>query len=252
MLNETDLKKLNQLEKKLGQKLPELPLDKIWGWTNGYSVDDQGNLLGLNFHNLNLADISFLGDFPRLTHLSLSSNQITGLSPLRHLTNLTTLRLYNNRITSLSPLLQLKKLKRLDVSENQISQLQEEWAGREMEIKWKYDGSVGLFLAGNPQEFPPLEIARQGDAAVRNYFKEIKKETVLLLQKLLLVGAGAVGKTTLLYHRLCGKSGIRPLMAGVFKLPAGSGGEISHAGVAVGIENPRCGYQAGPDRASPA
>ncbi len=243
MLNPKEFESLNQLEKKLGQKLPELPLDKIWRSTNGYSGDDQGNLIGLNLFNLKLADISFLGDFPRLSHLNLNSNpitdlsplqqitnlnelylwknqisdlsplqhltnltnlelgtnQITDLSPLQHLIQLTELSLYKNKITDLSPLLPLKKLKTLDISHNRISQLQEEWAGREMKIKWKNDYRGGLILEGNPLEFPPLEIARQGDAAVRNYFNEIKKESVLLLQaKLLLVGSGAVGKTTLI------------------------------------------------------
>jgi internalin A len=201
MLNETDLKKLNQLEKKLGKKLLELPIEDILDIFSGYSGDDQGNLIILNLNNLKLADISFLGDFdfPRLSYLKLAYNQITDLSPLQHLTNLTTLYLYNNLITDLSPLLPLKKLKTLLVMNNKISQLQEEWAVRDMKIKWELDDRGGLFLEGNPLEFPPLEIARQGDAAVRNYFNEIKKESVLLLQaKLLLVGAGAVGKTTLL------------------------------------------------------
>ncbi|RPH24755.1 MAG: GTP-binding protein, partial [Bacteroidales bacterium] len=65
---------------------------------------------------------------------------------------------------------------------------------------WEYDADYGLFLYGNPLESPPVEVVKRGPTAVRNYFKEIKeKETVLLLHsKLLLVGSGAVGKTTLM------------------------------------------------------
>jgi len=107
--------------------------------------------------------------------------------------------LCRNQITNLSPLLPLYNLKRLDVRDNKISWLPEQCAIRHMGIKWDYDNSDGLFLAGNPLEIPPVEIVQQGDAAVRNYFKEIKeREPILLLHsKLLLVGSGSVGKTTL-------------------------------------------------------
>ncbi len=198
MLNPKELESLKKLEAKIGKKLLELPISDIWELTNGFSADDEGHMSGLNLWNAGITDISFLRDFPWLTHLNLEYNKITGLSPLQRLTNLTELWLNTNQITNLSPLLPLKKLKLLDLRGNKISRLPAQLAGREMEIKWKYDGRSGLFLANNPLESPPVEIVKQGTAAVRNYFKEIEKETVLLLQsKLLLVGSGAVGKTTL-------------------------------------------------------
>jgi len=56
-----------------------------------------------------------------------------------------------------------------------------------------------LNLYDNPLTDPPIEIVKQGKAAVQNYFDEIKKATVLFLEsKLLLVGSGNVGKTTLM------------------------------------------------------
>ncbi|MCX6583531.1 MAG: leucine-rich repeat domain-containing protein [Candidatus Aminicenantes bacterium] len=222
MLNEKDLESLKRLEEKIGKKLKELPRDEIMGTTKGYSSDEAGNMTGLNLRDAGIEDISFLGYFTRmirlnlfgnkifdisplkgltnLTELSLSFNDLSDISPLRALTNLTILFLTGNQISDISHLLPLKKLKRLGLVNNKISRLPEEWIVREMEIKWEDDRSDGLYLQGNPLEIPPVEIVKRGTAAVRNYFKEtqIKEETVRLLQcKLLLVGSGGVGKTTL-------------------------------------------------------
>lgn len=199
MLNKKEFENLKRLEERLGKKLEELPFNKNVLTHDSYSCDEKGNIISLNLWHAGIADISFLRDFPRLKYLNLRSNQITDLSPLQHLNNLTQLDLANNQITDLSPLLPLEKLNHLDVRDNKISRLAEAWTNRDMKMKWVADFSRGLFLEGNPLEDLPVEIVQRGTAAVRNYFKEIKKrETVLLLHsKLLLVGSGAVGKTTL-------------------------------------------------------
>ncbi len=146
-----------------------------------------------------ISDLSPLQPLTRLAELYLGGNQISDLSPIKSLIDLTKLLLYNNRISDLSPLQPLKKLRHLDMRNNKISWLPEEWAGRDIEIQWEYDRKYAFFLAGNPLESPPVEIVKQGTTAVRNYFKETGKETVLLLHsKLLLVGSGSVGKTTLM------------------------------------------------------
>jgi len=54
-------------------------------------------------------------------------------------------------------------------------------------------------IDGNPLESPPLEIAKKGPKAILSYFKQLEKSHVKLLQcKLLLVGPGEVGKTSLM------------------------------------------------------
>ncbi len=35
---------------------------------------------------------------------------------------------------------------------------------------------VVLYLSGNPLESPPIEIAKQGNMAIRSYFKSLKVE----------------------------------------------------------------------------
>jgi small GTP-binding protein len=109
------------------------------------------------------------------------------------------LKLSSNQVSILSPLNRLKKLELLVLNDNNISQLPIELVQLGMDIKWEYDYSNDMFLSGNPLEIPPVEIVKQGTAAVLNYFKELQNQTVRLLHsKLLIVGSGEVGKTTLM------------------------------------------------------
>lgn len=125
-----------------------------------------------------LTDISALQSLTQLETLSLSDNQLTDISALQSLTLLMTLDLGNNKITRLPPFIALWNM--------------------EIKLEIGYVGPV-LSLYGNPLETPPVEIVRRGMKAVRNYFVELEKAEVLLLQaKLLFVGSGEVGKTTLM------------------------------------------------------
>jgi len=159
-------------------------------------------LTRLSLSSNQLTDLSPLAPLTALTSLELNNNQITDLSPLAGLTALTVLILYNNQITDLSPLAGLRQLQNLDLSNNNISQLPEAIVHLHpgLEIKWEYEPyKDALILEGNPLETPPVEVVKQGTNAVRNYFKELEKESVSLLQcKLLIVGNGEVGKTTLM------------------------------------------------------
>ncbi|MCP5048840.1 MAG: GTP-binding protein, partial [bacterium] len=174
---------IRRLEKKTGRRLEEMRLEEIrLSSTNGYAVDEAGQVVGLNFFNAKLPDISFLAEeaLQGLTYLQLSFNQLTDISPLQGLNALKELRLSNNQLTDISPLQGL-------ILRSGI------------QVKWAYDGGRGIFLEYNPLETPPVEVVKQGTEAVRNYFQEIAKASVLLLEsKLLIVGNGDVGKTTLM------------------------------------------------------
>jgi internalin A len=168
---------IKDLEKKINNQLIQLNIGDIFDVTNGYAVGGRGNIVGLNLSDIKLADISFLKDFHHLTHLNLGRNQIADISPL----------------------IGLKNLQRLTLKNNKITRLPEELVEWGMEIKWEDDLSSGIILEDNPLETPPIEIVKQGTDAVRNYFTELKKEYVRLLHaKLLIVGNGEVGKTTLM------------------------------------------------------
>jgi internalin A len=154
-------------------------------------------VLGLGGNQI--AELSPISPLTALTHLSIWGNQIAELSPISPLTALKRLDLNRNQIADLSPLIGLKNLQRLTLDNNKITRLPGELVEGGMEIKWKDDYKPGIILENNPLESPPIEIVRQGTDSVRNYFKELKKETVRLLHaKLLIVGNGEVGKTTLM------------------------------------------------------
>ncbi|HLP61272.1 MAG TPA: COR domain-containing protein, partial [Candidatus Deferrimicrobium sp.] len=159
------------------------------------------NLTELYLSDNQLTDLMPLSPLTNLALLDLRGNQLTDLTPLSPLTNLTTLSLNNNQLTDLTPIGKLKLLDILDVRNNRIRHLPSDitswWPG--MEIKWEDNYTYGLNLYGNTLTDPPVEIVKQGKAAIENYFDEIERASVLFLEsKLLLVGSGDVGKTTLM------------------------------------------------------
>ncbi|MCP4656103.1 MAG: GTPase [bacterium] len=107
----------------------------------------------------------------QLRHLYISTNQLTTLPPkISQLTHLEELDLRTNQLTTLPP--ELAYLTRLK----------------------------GLRLAGNPNlSSPPPEIVAQGRKAVLAYLRErLDGSRRLWVSKLLIVGEGGVGKTSLL------------------------------------------------------
>jgi small GTP-binding protein len=106
------------------------------------------------------------------------------------------LYLQDNELTDVLGLMELKKLKRLNLRKNQISELPRGIVDLGPEIGWGRGGD-GVFLAGNPLESPPVEIVKQGTEAVRDYFKSLVEERTLNEAKVLLVGNGGAGKTSL-------------------------------------------------------
>ena len=153
----------------------------------------------LDLSDNQIADISPLTPLTALTHLDLGGNQIADISPLTPLTALTYLDLSDNQIADISHLIELENLDQLLLNDNKITRLPIEMVEQGMEIKWKVDWMGGIYLSGNPLETPPIEIVKQGTKAVRNYYKKLEKESVHLLHaKLLIVGSGDVGKTTLM------------------------------------------------------
>jgi small GTP-binding protein len=161
------------------------------------------NLTRLDLSYNQLSDISPLKELTNLTELGLSNNQLSDISPLKELTNLTELQLIGNQISDISPLLKLSLLRKLDLDGNKIKQLPADIV--HLEIEWMWGGG-GLSLKGNPLEHPPVEIVQQGRNAVKKYFEELEKAQKPLNEvKVLLVGEGAAGKTSLV-KRILGEN----------------------------------------------
>lgn len=158
-----------------------------------------------------------LGRLEKLERLSLDNNEITSLPPeigkmrslnkasffnnrisevppeIGDLRNLRTLLLSKNQLTSLPPELgQLSNLFRLSLSYNQLRIIPKELG--------QIPGLVELSLQENPSLVsPPPEIVNQGTKAVLSYLRDQQSDGERQwLSKLLVVGEGGVGKTSLL------------------------------------------------------
>ncbi|TKJ41682.1 hypothetical protein CEE37_03700 [candidate division LCP-89 bacterium B3_LCP] len=160
------------------------------------------NLTKLHLPNNQLSDISPLEGLTKLKDLVLLSNQLSDISPLEGLTNLTELLLYDNKLSDITPLKDLTKLNLIDFDGNPLKILPPWITDFNMDIKWTKQITEGcITFYGNPLQTPPVEIVKQGKEAVRSYFASLKdKKKVVKLNevRILLVGDGMAGKTSLL------------------------------------------------------
>lgn len=159
-------------------------------------------LTTLYLYNNQISEISALAGLKQLTTLGLSSNQIYDISALAELRQLEALGLNDNQIRDISVLADLKQLTTLELRNNQITIFPKDMLNLNMEITMSsmtWLRADGINLYGNPLESPPLEIIRKGKDAIRDYYKSIKrgKELPLNEVKVLLVGDGGAGKTSL-------------------------------------------------------
>ncbi|MCI5188680.1 MAG: GTP-binding protein [Candidatus Electrothrix sp. AS4_5] len=126
------------------------------------------------------------------TMLNLTGEEHTTLPrEIYNLKKLTYLNLRSNQLSELPPeIAQLKNLTFLDLSDNQLTSLPSEICN--------LPKIETLLFYNNPLTSPPLEIAKQGIEAIREYFVSLEQKDQPLNQvKLLLVGEGAAGKTSL-------------------------------------------------------
>lgn len=214
----TNTAPLQQLTKLVDLDLSENPIDTIsfvkklpqlkelsitsCGLNDLRPVKYATQLCFLNINNNRISDLSPLQNCPDLFNLRASQNAITDISPLANLPKINFLGLNNNHINNIAPLAGLKQLVSLDLENNQLNELPD-WITK-FKIVWngKNNGfhfRDVVYLTGNPLSDPPAEIVKQGTEAVRRYFDRKKKENFSAIHeaKLILVGDGAAGKTSL-------------------------------------------------------
>ncbi len=147
-------------------------------------------------HN-RITELAALKELKSVTKINLSWNRITDLTALKDMKNLTFLDLSANRITDVTTLKELKSLTFLDLRFNQINKLSAWILDFGLEVKWDY-WKDGLCVGGNSLKFPPPEIIKQGNVAIKAYFDSLKEPHHPLNElKILFVGDGGAGKTSL-------------------------------------------------------
>jgi internalin A len=163
-------------------------------------LKDLNLLTAIDLSANKISDFSFLKDLNSLTILDLVSNNMSDISFLKDLDLLTTIDLSDNKISDISSLENLNNLTRLALANNFIKKIPQWLTNSVMEIlvdsRFKtYDCN----LYGNPLQEPPLEVVKQGKAAICNYFAQLDTQgkDYLYEAKMLIVGEGEAGKTTL-------------------------------------------------------
>ncbi|MCD7937810.1 MAG: hypothetical protein LUG98_13205 [Tannerellaceae bacterium] len=158
------------------------------------------NLIKLNLDDNSIESIAPLSNLWLLRELSLGNNFISDVSPLRNLQNLNVLILDRNAITDITPLQNLTNriFEFLDLRNNKLKVLPEWIFNFKMDIE-EYAEDIGISIGGNPFIDPPMEIIEQGHDAIRRYFERKRREGAKTIRegKLILVGDGSAGKTSL-------------------------------------------------------
>ena len=161
--------------------------------------------LGLSSNQIRAEGAKYLANLVNLTSLYLRENQITdtGVNCLIELKNLSKLDLADNNIQLLNPLSELLSLRNLNLSNTSVTDLsplrrllEQGVAARWGDRYWR----EGIHVENCPLIHPPPEIVQQGHEAVLDYFREIDVQGVASLYeaKVLIVGEGRAGKTSLL------------------------------------------------------
>ena len=155
-----------------------------------------------------------IGELVWLTSLDLSATGVSYLKPLRGLRSLERLWLKENVLTDLRPIADLKKLVYVSVAftvvedlspASALEALQEiDLTGSRVSDLYPLLGPISrgcqICAEDCPLVTPPPEIVKQGNEAILNYFREKESGGVdhLYEAKMLIVGEGGSGKTSLL------------------------------------------------------
>ncbi|TAE14819.1 MAG: GTP-binding protein [Bacteroidetes bacterium] len=147
-------------------------------------------------HN-KLIDITPLQGLSALINLDLGNNHITDITPLKELSTLDYLFLHNNQIIDIAPLKELNALNTLDISNNQIIDI----------APLKYlNALTDLFIYNNPfWEKIPQEIQRKDSLKILRYWFDSRQAKPLREAKVVFVGEGNAGKTSLMHALLYGR-----------------------------------------------
>jgi internalin A len=164
-------------------------------------LKDLTQLQHFQVSNTQVSDLLPLKDLTQLQWLDVTSTQVSDLSPLKDLTQLQWLNVTSTQVSDLSPLKDLTQLQDLNAYSTQVSDLTplKNIIEKGIKVNWStYED--GINIEGSPLSNPPIEIVKQGNEAILNYWKQLEEQggsETINEAKLIIVGEGKSGKTTL-------------------------------------------------------
>lgn len=168
-------------------------------------IKNLNKLTTLNISSTKISDLTPLAGFIKLRKLDISRCAVTDLSVIAGAKYLVKLLASQNAISDLSILAGLPKLQKVSLLNTNVSDLSSLLPLIESGMPVSWGKAVGMKKRGInvkncPLVTPPAEIVKQGSEAILNYFKEKQGQGVAHLYeaKLLIVGEGGAGKTSLL------------------------------------------------------
>ena len=166
-----------------------------------------GQLSGLKALFLNANQLERLpesiGELTGLQTLMAGSNDLKSLpESLGKLSDLQTLDVNSNLLSSLPESTgDLSSLQAMDLRNNKLTSVQSWILNLDLPLVWNdffSDHEINLY--NNPLLSPPVEIIKQGNTAVRNYFEQMASQgqDTIYEAKIMIVGEPGAGKTTLM------------------------------------------------------
>ena len=162
---------------------------------------DLQKLETLDLSHNQLRQVASLKFLMHLKHLTLKLNRIQHLPDWSDLQKLETLDLSQNQLTDITPLQKLTQLKKLNLEQNQITHIPPRFFEQLPYLE-------SLNLRKNPVANVPPEVFKKGKCSVdelHQYFADLNQGVAKVHQtKLILIGNGGVGKTSLVRRWLDG------------------------------------------------
>lgn len=170
------------------------------------AIFDLINLKVLDLSNNFIEDLKGLGELKMLVDLNLSNNMIEEVSEIEKLKELKWVNLSNNNIANIDSIItSSNQYEWIDVSDNRIENLDKDVLKLNLPLVWSSSnekpGLKALFVKNNPIKSPIYEFIKSGQEVLESYYNamELTGRSSLLEAKLILVGEGGVGKTSLRY-----------------------------------------------------
>ena len=211
-------------------------------------LKDLANLQQLSVSDTQVSDLSPLKDLANLQQLNVYSTQVSDLSPLKDLANLQKLNVYSTQVSNLSSLKDLANLQKLDVDNTKVSDLSSlkdlkklNFLSADNCLIKRFEAIIpvldknslpdlnSLYVFGNPiydidEKYLGIENENSLEK-LRKFYKQWQKGDRLKLYeaKLILVGEGEVGKTSLKLklktNKHVAKAGKQPSTEGILYEP---------------------------------